>query len=321
MQRSQPNPATVPRPDVPRRVDVLLFERFSNHCLAGAVEPLRAANTLAGRDLYAWRFLTPDGRPVASSSALPVTPAAPLGAAAGGGDYLFVAPSYDHRAHDSPATRRALRAAATRYGALVGLDTGAWLLAGAGLLDGRRATIHWDEAAAFAETFPAVEAVDAPCVFDGARITCAGASAAFDLVLRLIQAHHGAGLRLEVAALFLHGTRPPPAPLAQSGEARVDHAVALMRRNLERPLPIAEVAAGVGLGQRALEAAFAARLAVTPEAAYRRLRLAEVRRLLETTRLGVAEIALRCGWASPAALARAFRRAHGTSPRDWRAGR
>ena len=302
-----------------RDVGVLLFDRFSNHCLANAIEPLRAANTLSGRTLYRWTFLGVDGAGVVSSSGLPVQPALPL-ARHDGGDLLFVMPSYGFRSHANPPTLRALRSAAGRFRTLVGMDTGAWLLAAAGLLAGRRATIHWDEMTALAERFPDLDVRDERYVIDGNRITCGGVTTAFDLVLDLIEKHHGAMLRLEVAALFVPGetrfaggrVHPPTRKRA------VDLAVAAMRRNLESPLPQSEIAALAGITQRGLESAFRATLGLTPQAVYRGLRLREARRLADGTAMSVAEIAARCGYADASAMTRAFRREFGLSPREFR---
>jgi transcriptional regulator GlxA family with amidase domain len=306
-----------------RDIGVLLFDRFSNLCLANAVEPLRAANTLSGRRLYSWRFLSVDGAGVVSSSGLPVQPDAPLSRHPGG-DYLFVMPSYGFRGHASAPTLRALRAAARRFGVVVGMDTGAWLLAAAGLLSGRRATIHWDEITPFAERFSDVDVRPDRYVIDGDRITCGGVTTTFDLILDLIEAQHGAMLRLDVAALFLHSDRPL-ARRAGPGNGRqapyapvVDAALSVMRRTVETPLPVEAVAQAAGVSQRALEAAFRRAFALTPQAVYRGLRLREARRLAEGTPMSVAEIAARCGYADPSALTRAFRAEFGASPRDLR---
>lgn len=302
-----------------RDVGVLLFDRFSNHCLANTIEPLRAANTLSGRTLYRWTFLSVDGAGVVSSSGLPVQPAGPL-ARHDGGDLLFVMPSYGFRSHANAPTLRALRSAAGRFRTLVGMDTGAWLLAAAGLLAGRRATIHWDEMTALAERFPDLDVRDERYVIDGNRITCGGVTTAFDLVLDLIEEHHGAMLHLEVAALFVPGeTRFAGGRVHPPTRRRsVDLAVAAMRRNLETPLPQAEIAALAGLTQRGLEAAFRATLGHTPQAVYRGLRLREARRLADGTAMSVAEIAARCGYADASAMTRAFRREFGVSPREFR---
>ena len=230
------------------RVDVLLFDHFSNHCLANAVEPLRAANDLSGETVFEWEFLSLDGAPVVSSSGMEIATHGRLYQHSG--DMLFVIPSYGFRTHSDTLSWAGLRMAAQRYGALVGFDTGAWLMAAAGLLDGRRATIHWEELEAFAEAFPEVEAVRERYVMDGDRITCTGAMAAFDLVLALIADLKGEALRQDVSTLFMSegrdGVAPKDRPVAQ--------AVSLMQAHLEEPLPIGDVARRVGLSHKALEA-------------------------------------------------------------------
>lgn len=303
----------------PQKIGVLVYPQFSNHCLANAVEPLRAANTLARKKLYDWQFLSIDGAPVQSSSGLPILPDETLARSAGG-DYLFVLPSYDFLVHSTPETHRGLRSAARRFDTLVGMDTGSWLLAAAGLLDGRRATIHWDELAHFAETFPAVRTVEDRFVIDGTRITCGGAMTAFDLVLDLIGQAHGESLRLEVAALFMHGdrARPPNAARRSSGSDLVDAAVAIMRTHIEAPLPLPEVAAMCATSQRSLEALFHRHLGTAPRTVYKRLRLLAARRYAEQSEYSVAEIALRCGYRNASAMTRAFTAEFGVTPRHVR---
>ncbi|SDD44837.1 GlxA family transcriptional regulator [Ruegeria marina] len=300
-------------------MDFLLFDEFSNHCLANTVEPLRAANTLSRRALYAWRFLTLDGAPVHSSSGLQVSPHDRLDR--GRGSMLVVMPSYGFRTYEGWRTLRALTAAAKRYPTLAGLDTGSWLLARAGLLDGHRATIHWEELTSFAEAFPQVHTVRERFVIDGPRITCSGAMAAFDLVLHLVGRDHGQLLALEVAQLFMtrdsarsHGT---PAAV---GQRSVNKAVMLMQDNLERPLTIAEIARRAGCTQKTLEARMLAELDASPQAVYRRLRLNLARKLVTETDQPVSEIAGRCGYENASAMTRAFRAEFGQPPRSLRNG-
>lgn len=303
------------KPSPPRSIAVLLYDRFSNHCLANALEPFRAANGLARAPLYDWRILSPDGGPVTSSSGLRILPDAALGPDQAG-DYLFVMPSYDHLHHATPANLRALRAASTRFATLVGMDTGAWLLAAAGLLNGRQATIHWDELSAFEETFPEVTASRARFVRDGPRLTCGGAATSYDLVQALIEDHHGPMLRLSVAMLLMHGEFGAETTLGgrPSGSVLIDRAVSLMQETTESPLPLPELARRVGCSPRKLEALFQSRLQAPPRTIYRRLRLLKARQLSETTRLSITEIALRCGYADASAMTRAFRAEFGLSP-------
>ncbi|WP_372884124.1 GlxA family transcriptional regulator [Shimia sp.] len=305
----------------PQQFGILLFDGFSNFCLANTVEPLRAANMLSGRSLYRWQFLTLDGQAAQSSSGLTVAPHQPLSRAAG--DLLAVMPSYGFEGHAGWVTQQALRAAARRFGALAGFDTGSWLLAEAGLLEGHRATIHWEELTGFAERFPEVEVRRERFVIDGNCITCSGAMAAFDLVMHMIGRDHGEALALEVSQLFMtRGSARNHAGGAGPASRVVNRALALMQENLEEPLPIAEVARRCGGTQKALEARMRADLGAPPQTVYRRLRLNLARKLTQETDLTVAEIALRCGYQTPAAMTRAFRETFATTPRRLRrAGR
>lgn len=300
---------------------MLLFDGFSNLCLANAVEPLRAANTLAGREVYRWHFLSLHGGVVRSSSDLPVQTEAltQFGARSGKCECLCVMPSYHHREHATPACLAALRAAEGRFRVIAGLDTGSWLLAAAGLLDGRRATSHWDILTSLAETFPEVSVSEARHVIDGNRVTCGGATTTLDLMLDLIARDAGSALSLGVAAMFMIGDAREPAPRLPVGRL-VRTAAAVMRRNLESPLPIARIAAAVGVSQRTLEVACQTAGAGNPRALYRTIRLEEARRWVETSNAGIAEIAGRCGYADASAMTRAFRRSFGMAPRDLRRG-
>lgn len=298
-----------------RAACVVLFPEFSNLCLANAVEPMRAANRLARRDLYRWRFVAIEPALLTSSSGLAVQVGERLADAAGG-DVLFVMPSYGYRAFATPAAMRALRAARKRFDRVVGLDTGSWLLAAAGLLDGRRATIHWDEYAAFSEAFPEVRVVDERFVIDGDVASCGGATTTLELLLDLIERDHGRSLALEVAALFMHGERDPyldPA-LRLSDDRVVRAAAALMRRHLEAPLRIADVADRLGMTRRALEARFKSSGGDPPAHLYKSIRLTEAKRLIEQTTLSVAEIANRCGYQDPSAMTRAYKALFGAPP-------
>ncbi|WP_372611454.1 GlxA family transcriptional regulator [Aquicoccus sp.] len=299
-----------------QQVDIVLFDHFSALCLANTVEPMRAANMLAGRGLYRWRFLTVTGASATSSSGMRVEAD---GALAGHrGDMLIAMPSYHYAAHAVPPTLRALRAAAGRYDMLAGFDTGSWLLAAAGLLDGYRATIHWEEMSRFEEAFPEVEAQRQRHVTDRGRLTCSGAQAAFDLMAALIGARHGHALRIELEALFMNADTAAPGDLPRPRGRTVARAVALMQANLETPLTIAAIARQLGRSRRSLETRMSQELGAGPQVVYKRLRLLKARKLVLETDLAVAEIALRSGYQDPAAMTRAFRTEFGQTPRQMR---
>jgi transcriptional regulator GlxA family with amidase domain len=297
--------------------DALLFDNFSNHCLANTVEPLRATNALSGKPLYQWRFLTIDGKVVTSSSGLQITPQDTLARAHG--DMLIIMPSYGFRALDSPEITKQLRSAAGRYDTLAGFDTGSWLLARAGLLEGHQATIHWEEVSSFAEAFPDIDIKRERFILDGNRITCSGAMAAFDLTMHLISEAHGKMLALEVAQLFMtrDSARSHVSDVAVSGKS-VDRAVSYMHENLEQPLAISAVAKYVGCSQKTLETRMKAELGANPQAVYLRLRMNLARKLVVDSDQSIGEIASRCGYENASAMTRAFKAAFGVTPRKLR---
>lgn len=302
-----------------QKIDLLLFDHFSNHCLANTVEPLRAANSVARRKLYDWRFLTLDGAPAISSSGLEVTPYGAL--SDGGGDMLIVMPSYRFRDLDTRETTRHLRQARSRYATLAGFDTGSWLLARAGLLDGHQATIHWEELSNFEEAFPEIDSRRQRFVISGDRITCSGAMAAFDLVMHLIGQSHGPLITVEVAQIFMTEASARAFSLAPSpGGRMVDRVLHLMQGNLENPLSISEIARRVGRTQKMLEVRMQAEMQDTPQAIYRRLRLNLARKLVAETDYSVSEIAGRCGYENASAMTRAFKAQFGCTPRQLRKG-
>ena len=293
----------------------LLFDRFSNICLANCLEPLRAANTLAGRQVYNWQFLTPDGLSAVSSSRLQILPDAALKDMPAC-DYLFVVASYDYLKHDTASLRQALRQAARQCTTLVGLDSGPWLMASAGLLESKRATVHWEMLDGFSERFLSTDVTRQRVVYDGNRVTCAGAMAAFDLTRQMIQSHLGNAIAVDVDAMLmrdeglgLKGTRRP-----NPSHNPVQRAIAEMHKNIERPLPLTDIARLASCPLKTLARRFQTSLGTSPGQAYRHIRLTEARQLAESTSLSIAEIALRCGYESPAALSRAFRLRFGISP-------
>ncbi|MCA0872918.1 helix-turn-helix domain-containing protein [Seohaeicola saemankumensis] len=297
---------------------LLLFDGFSNLCLANAVEPLRAANTISRQPLFEWQFVALSDATVHSSSGLPVQPS-PLGDHCG--DSLLVMPSYDHLRHDTPACRRSLAAAARRFGMLAGLDTGSWLLAAAGLLNGYKVTCHWDILSDLAEGFAELDVTEDRFVIDRDRATCGGATTTLDLMLELIARQHGTALALEVAALFMYGERDPRGDPRRPLPAHriVRAAAALMRRNLETKLPIAEIARSLGVSQRTLQSVFRQNGQASPANVYRSIRLAEARRRLELTAAPITEISQRCGYADATAMTRAFKAEFGMPPQALRA--
>jgi transcriptional regulator GlxA family with amidase domain len=300
-------------------IDFMVFDQFSNHCMANCLEPFRAANTLAARELYRWNIVTLDGQSVKSSSDLRLMPDQALNTTTRA-EFLFVIASYDFRQRDTVQTRRALRAAAGRYITIVGLDAGPWLRASAGLLVQHKCTVHWDIYDEFAEEFPNVDVDRQRFIWDGAVATCGGAMAAFDLSLDLIRHQNGATLALDVASIFMSVT-----PHAPQGNARslckipvVQDAVALMQSNIEAPLTIPEIALQLGANTKQLLRAFKRDLEQSPVDIYRNLRLSFARHLLHTTDHSIQEVLLRVGYQNQSAFSRAFKARFGQTPQNYR---
>ena len=297
---------------VPTQISILLFDRFSNHCLANVLEPLRAANDLSSQQVFEWNIVVLGGQRVRSSSGLRLEADAQL--ADMRGDILMVMPSYGFLTHANVTSSRALRAAARRFDILAGLDTGSWLLAEAGLLDGYRATIHWDELDRFSERFSDIDVQKEAVIYDRDRITCGGASTAFALAMQMIEKQHGAALRLRVEHLFSGAYAQRPARRGGIAARAVD----LMRAHIEEPLQIAQLAQQLGRSQKHLEQQMLARLGAAPQVIYRRIRLERARQLSLDTTISVAEISVRCGYQDASAMTRAFRSEYGTTPQALR---
>lgn len=307
---------TIPIPN-PIRVDLLLFNQFSNHCLANCLEPMRAANNLTGRVLYEWKFFTPDGHPVTSSSGLPVMPDATIGHDQCG-DLLYVLSSYNHMNHNNSATQKLLNDAARRSGVVVGLDTGAYLMAGAGLLAGRKATVHWDVLDAFSESFLDVDVRRERFIIDGNRASCAGAMAAFDMALEFMARQHGEAIKLDVANLFMHDTNSEYGRRFVARHDVVRRALQVMRENLEMPVMIGEIADQLGCHEKYLIRKFELDLGESPGQVYRYIRLSAARDMIAGSELSIAEIAVRVGYESSASLSRAFKARFGIKPLSLR---
>lgn len=310
-----------------RRFAFLLLPGFSNLCLANAVEPLRAVNSITGHDHYRHLLVSVDGEPVQTSSGIRIGVDGRLRDLPPVDAFFVIAGSRYRRLADDRSLRRDIHRAGRAAGIAGGLDTGPWLLAAAELLDGHRATIHWQELEHMQQSFPAVEVTGTRYVIDRRRITAGGATAVLDLMLSLIREQVGEIVALDVMRLFLYDREraaegeqlaSPHAPFTARNPI-VAAAIERMTHTIERPLPIAEIARLVNCSQRGLERAFADALEVTPQRYYQYLRLSTARRMLQEGNDSVADVATATGFASASAFARAYRQLFGQAPRSARA--
>jgi len=313
----------------PLTLAALVLPQASILEVASVLDPMRSANRHLGQEAYRWRVVSPDGRAVPLTCGIELPSTGPL-AAAEGADALVVIAGFRQWETATPALIHELSRLAPRFAAVGGIDAGAWVLARAGLLNGHRATVHWEDMEDFATAHPQVEVVPDRFVLSGSRFTAGGAAPAADLMLHLIARRHGPALSLAVAASFITTARPgaepqrtaAPPPRARDPrlDPRVAQAIARIEARLDSPESAATTAAAVGLSPRRLEMLFHQGLGMTPGAYGLHLRLQAARRMLTDTRHPLAEVALRTGFSSPSALSRAFRRAYGQPPGALRRG-
>jgi len=288
--------------------------------LASAIEPLRAANRIAGRGIYAWQLLSAEATGVCTScgvalQTLPIDDHSPP-------DRLFVVASLNtDTLHDARVTRYLQRLAA-RGVTLGALSTGTFVLARAGVLAGYQCTLHWESLRQFAEEFPTLAVCSELYVRDRNRWTCAGGTAAIDLMLEQISSDCGGALAADVAEQFMHGRirgaheHQRMAIQWRYGvhDARMTAAIACMEANLEHLVAIDDIARRCHLSLRQLERLWHQHFGMTPQRFYLAVRLDEARRLLKESTASIAQIALRCGFASASHLGSAYRKAYGHTP-------
>lgn len=306
---------------------LLLTDGFALMSYASVIEPYRAANMLAGRTLYRWVHISPDGQPARASNGATILADRKVGDPLDC-DTLFVFAAGDpHRVAD-PAIFAWLRQVAVTGAVIAGVSAGPWLLARAGLLDGYRATLHWEHRPAFVEAFPLVTPEPGLYVIDRRRVTCAGGMAGMDLAVELIEREHGHALAARIGDWFIQseprGADKPQRSTLRArygiGDDRVLRVLARMEASLEEPVPRAALARTAGMSLRQLERLFAGLIGESIAQHYVRVRLDRARQLLRTTRLSITDIGIACGFRSSSHFSRSYRACYGTTPGGDRHG-
>jgi transcriptional regulator GlxA family with amidase domain len=288
---------------------------------SAVIEPLRAANTLAGKTLYEWSVVGSGNGPVAASNGIEITPhfAARDASLV---DYIVVCSGGDADRLSAEEPLKWIRKN-LRGGAHLGsVADGAFYLARAGLLDDYACTLHWRSQPAFVEAFPHIPLVRRIYVIDRSRFTSAGGIGAFDMMLEIIAAHHGEELSRNVAEWFVHdrirasSDRERLQLRLRTGirDELVLDAVARMESVQENGEAISAIADYLGISVGRLERAFKTELKLGPADYYRQMRMERARDLLEHSKMPVREIGLACGYASFSSFVRAFRRTYRETP-------
>ena len=322
---------SVPYDGPPRDYHFLLLPGLTLLAFTAALEPLRIANQVSGKALYRWFLMTEDGAPVVCSCGVQVTPDGALEdlprQATG-----FVCAGIDPAATSLPRVVTWVARQHAHGCAVGGICTGAFSLARAGVIKGRKFTLHWENQPGIVEIFQELEPTGNLYENDRGLITCGGGHAATDMMLDLIERDHGKDLAMIVADMCLH-TRASAQAMPQKSAysaalgSRNPHLIAairLMQEHIETPMEVLDIADEVGISRRQLERLFRQHTGVSPVEYYTELRVGRAHALLNETNLSIAEIAAATGFSGTSQLAARFRKRFGKSPgayrRSWSGG-
>jgi transcriptional regulator GlxA family with amidase domain len=307
------------------QIGFCLVPEFSSIAFISALEPLRLANRISGRPLYSWQCFSEDGGPAISSAGIEFSvqgkisdmPVLPI---------VFTCGGVNIQEHTSPQIISALRRIASHGSEIGAICTGTHIIAKAGLLKDHRCTIHWENLSGLQEDFPDLDITSELFEIDRNRYTCAGGTAALDMMLSLIAMQNDHDLALSVAdQLIYHRIREGSERQRMELRARlgISHpkllaAIACMEDNLEEPLSCSDLAVQVGLSTRQLERLFQKYLGFSPTRYYLGLRLNRARYLLTQTSLPIIEVALACGFVSASHFSKCHREHFGRTPSEER---
>ncbi|MEM9732316.1 MAG: GlxA family transcriptional regulator [Pseudomonadota bacterium] len=308
---------------------------FSMIAFSAAVEALRLANRMLGYKSYAWRLASQDGGPVCASNGVEISVNTSLAderrmlAGKDRPSMVFVCSGINVEKFTNKSVEAWVREEHNRGVAVGGLCTGAHILASAGLLAGRRCAIHWENLPGFSEAFPKVDVYADLFESDGNVYTCAGGTAALDMMLSLIGEDHDDNLINAICEQALTDRVRGPhdrqrLPLrARLGvqNTRILAIIEMMEANLSEPLTLVEIADHAGLSRRQIERLFRHHMGRSPARYYLEIRLDRARHLLLQSSLPVVEVAVACGFVSASHFSKCYRELYGRSPQQERADR
>ncbi|MGV6889686.1 GlxA family transcriptional regulator [Rhodophyticola sp. SM2404] len=308
-------------PTHPKRYIFVLLDQFTMLCFSSAVEALRIANRMSGHELYSWALAGEGGEIAHCSAGIGFKLDMDLDELQRD-DTIMLCGGINVQAATSKRVLNWLRREARRGATIGGLCTAGYSLAKAGLLDGKRATIHWENQDSFSEEFEDVTLTKSVFVIDGNRITTAGGTASIDLMLKIIANDHGEDLANMVADQLIYTsirTDQDTQRLSIPTRIGVRHpklgqVIRMMEQNIEEPISPASLAKDVGMSTRQLERLFRRYLNRSPKRYYMELRLAKARNLLMQTDMSVINVALACGFASPSHFSKCYRAHYDTTP-------
>ncbi len=307
--------------ETPKRFVFLLLDQFTMLSFACAIEPLRLANMVMGYPVYRWSLAGEGGVEAVCSNGASFRLDMGL-EDVDREDTVFVCGGIEIQRSTTRAVVGWLRREARRGVVIGGMCTGAYALAKAGLLDGKKATIHWENQDGFLEEFERVRLTKSVFVVDGNRMTTAGGTSSIDLMLKIIANDLGEDTANNVADLLIYSTiRTDQDTQRLSIPTRIgvrhpklSQVIQMMESNIEEPMSPADLAEEVGMSTRQLERLFRRYLNRSPKRYYMELRLQKARNLLMQTEMSVINVALACGFASPSHFSKCYRAHYNTTP-------
>ncbi len=324
----QPSPAPDIEPDI--KVGLILAPKFTLIAFASFIDCLRHAADEADRSrqiFCSWQVIAPSLEPVEASCGVKMVPQS-LFRDPESFDYVAIVGGLLPWCLELPAaTYDYLRSVRSSNISLIGLCTGSFILANAGLLDDHECAVHFEHRKQFSELFPKARPVaDRSYLNDRGLITCTGGIAAIDLAANLVQEHCGKARAVKGLVSLLADRQQaahfiPNRPydhLAVCGDWRVEQAIELMQRNFSRPFAIEELARRLGSSLRELNRSFARHAGDNPSGVWRKIRLSHGHWLLLNTSRSATQIAYECGFTDAAHFSRWFKRTYGSTPNAFR---
>lgn len=307
------------------KTSFLIVPRFNMSTLITMIEPMRIANYLSPNPIYAWEILSFDGDQIAASNSYTLPAHRPTDRNRRG-EVIFVMGSWGAESYTNPTLFSWLRRQAREGARICPVELGAYLVARAGLLSGRKATTHWSYGPGFQEQFPDISFVEQLYTIEDGTLSCAGGLAGLDLMLRLIDQDHGEGLVSEIADNLMHhqvraSTTPQRRTMGRSTDTlppMTRDAISLIEQNIVEPLSVPRIALTIGVSQRQLERQFKQAIGCTLVQFGLLLRLQHARVLLISTNLSVRDIATASGFNTLSHFAFSFGKCFGRRPSEYR---
>jgi transcriptional regulator GlxA family with amidase domain len=295
------------------RIGFWLTETFDLYALANALEPLRLANQVAGRNVCQWQILSLEGQQLSASNGI-ATATARLDQAQPLDVLILCGGENLHSCTDHPDFRRQLCHWAMQPISLGAFGKAGWLLAQIGALDGLRCSLPEPDPSLSFGAFNDLTPVTAPFCIDHQRLTCVGPQAVQGLMHELLARTHGRGLVLRMEKHTARQVRPLQ-PM-HNAPAKLQATLALMNDHLTRTLGIDELAEAMGISRRHLERLFKRNLGCSPSRHYLDLRLQQARQLLQIGKRPMSDVARECGFVSLQHFFRCYRQYFGAHPRE-----